>query len=419
MAGPGARGGAIVGRVRAGGSLARHDDTAVARSPWSVSRRLAFLLVLAVPACAGILGIDDPRLKDGGAADARSPDDGASDAAHADGGSGDTGAICQGVDDLGGVSERGAGCLEIVARAQDDPYQVLVVADFVYWTNFGRLAPGNVMRAALDGTNAAPFAPPSAHPKFLAEHGGLVYWGDQTSAEIDEASDQTWGSVHRRATDGGAIEVVDTDYAIRGLVATDTHAYWVMARGAVRRRPLDGGPSEIVAAGEYTLTGLDIDDGGVVRTSGGEVDSGAGGGVRQTRHDATAGWQISSIEVPWGVRIHGDFVYWTERGRWDGGLLTGGTGNVKRAARRDGQRVETLCFDQPAPLFLAVDATHVYFTNQGHGAASGQLARVAKGGGAVEVLVDGLARPHGIGIGGSYVYFTTRGDGRVWRWHKN
>lgn len=35
-----------------------------------------------------------------------------------------------------------------------------------------------------------------------------------------------------------------------------------------------------------------------------------------------------------------------------------------------------------------------------------------------ELLVSGLARPHGIALSSTHVYWTTPGDGRVWRMAK-
>jgi hypothetical protein len=65
---------------------------------------------------------------------------------------------------------------------------------------------------------------------------------------------------------------------------------------------------------------------------------------------------------------------------------------------------------------IAVDATHIYWISQGSrsdGLApwrpDGRLARVPKGGGAVEVLAQGLAGPYSLELDATHVYFTIAG----------
>lgn len=52
---------------------------------------------------------------------------------------------------------------------------------------------------------------------------------------------------------------------------------------------------------------------------------------------------------------------------------------------------------------IALDATHVYWTDWG-GAAGGIVRRVSKTGGAIEALITGLAEPLGVTVDASYVF---------------
>lgn len=51
---------------------------------------------------------------------------------------------------------------------------------------------------------------------------------------------------------------------------------------------------------------------------------------------------------------------------------------------------------------IAIDPTHVYFTDQ----AAGTLSRVPKGGGDVEIIMPQLEAPYDVAVGGAWVYWT-------------
>jgi hypothetical protein len=62
-------------------------------------------------------------------------------------------------------------------------------------------------------------------------------------------------------------------------------------------------------------------------------------------------------------------------------------------------------------LQLAADDTHLYLAGQsGGGGERGQVARVPKAGGAVEVLVDESPVPTAVAVDGTHVYWTTSGQ---------
>jgi hypothetical protein len=98
-----------------------------------------------------------------------------------------------------------------------------------------------------------------------------------------------------------------------------------------------------------------------------------------------------------------------------------GTGDMVRRVEKIGNDARTLALGQ-SPRALAVDATHVYWINEPLPVASGtdagargQVARAPKGGGAVEILADGLVQPTFLSLRGSTLYIVDAGRGDILR----
>lgn len=70
-----------------------------------------------------------------------------------------------------------------------------------------------------------------------------------------------------------------------------------------------------------------------------------------------------------------------------------------------------LASGQPQPFEVAVDETYVYFVDSGTAQDDGSVRRVAKTGGAVEILAAHEAVPQGLVVDDSTVYWTAGGNG--------
>lgn len=84
----------------------------------------------------------------------------------------------------------------------------------------------------------------------------------------------------------------------------------------------------------------------------------------------------------------------------------------------EGGAVRTLASDQPMPAGLAVDGTHVYWSNSAEGSprpGAGAVMKVAKSGGAPTTLADKLFEPRGIAVDGTHVFFATWADNTLRR----
>jgi len=107
-------------------------------------------------------------------------------------------------------------------------------------------------------------------------------------------------------------------------------------------------------------------------------------------------------DQPWGVAVDFGYVYWTT---WV--AQSGELGVIAWADKVSGE-VLALATDQDRPLRLALDETHVYWTNGDRG-EGGVLRRVPKSGGDVVTLTAGASPDGFIAVDDLDVYFIGAG----------
>jgi hypothetical protein len=74
-----------------------------------------------------------------------------------------------------------------------------------------------------------------------------------------------------------------------------------------------------------------------------------------------------------------------------------------------------LATNQANPRAIAVDASNVYWANQGSNGGDGSIVSVAKSGGTPVTLASGLSAPTALSVQSGWVYWTDQGDGMVMR----
>jgi hypothetical protein len=107
-------------------------------------------------------------------------------------------------------------------------------------------------------------------------------------------------------------------------------------------------------------------------------------------------------EQPYGVAVDAENVYWVT---WL--YQNEDYGIVARYSKQDGEIV-ALADNQLAPLRLAIDATHVYWT-AGDAGEGGIVRKVPTGGGEVTTLATGASPQGFIALDDANVYFTVEG----------
>lgn len=109
---------------------------------------------------------------------------------------------------------------------------------------------------------------------------------------------------------------------------------------------------------------------------------------------------------PHGVAVDRTHVYWTNAGTSGEGV----DGSVNEAPIGGGGAVTTLASGQIAPLSVAVDGRHVYWANSSAGTdLPGTVNEVPIDGGSVTTLASGEAYPWSVAVDGADVYWVNFG----------
>ena len=123
--------------------------------------------------------------------------------------------------------------------------------------------------------------------------------------------------------------------------------------------------------------------------------------------------EVSKVAAnPQYVAVDAGHVYWSDEAEGERGQGVTGQGSIGRA-KIDGEGIEAEWITGlTQPKGVAVDAEHVYWANAGAGATGeGTIGRAEIGGGGVTpdfVPGKGTLRPQGLAVDASHVYWSTR-----------
>jgi hypothetical protein len=108
-----------------------------------------------------------------------------------------------------------------------------------------------------------------------------------------------------------------------------------------------------------------------------------------------------------GIVLYDEHVYWTNYGY-------ASPGQVMRTLKEPlGANPETLEADLARPTGIAVDASGVYWANQGDGTVWKRSHE--PGDASAVILAQGQAGPKGVAIDATWVYWANEDDGTIWR----
>ena len=256
------------------------------------------------------------------------------------------------------------------------------------------------MELPLDGGPAVVLASTgSLQANGLAVSGTSVYWTDFRS-----------GAIESIPIGGGTATTITTGENQPQLMAIDSNnVYWavesgLLDSGSIMAVPLDGGPA-------FTVTGGGIPV-GVVAWGAGTIgytnDTWPGGSIQSISLDGGNALTVATdVTYPTSIVEQGGSYFFLAQG--DGGnsprsvwtvSVTGGTAQ--------------LLYPATGAAHMAVDATHVFWTDNSVGAVY-EAPLFPTDGAAPIVIASGLSGPDGIALGGGFVYWTNDGDGTVMR----
>lgn len=256
--------------------------------------------------------------------------------------------------------------------------------------------------------------------------GGLVEDDRAASGGGPGSSDPSSGTSSPVCSDRSLKPIATID-STAVAVATDAAFAYLALRGtpgahdgSIVKVPLAGGSPVTISSGDESPMGLALDAASVWFTSGG-ASHGAGVITRVGKDGSGKSVQARGLEWPNGIAVDDGAVYWAEGGNGDGSSAPDDRAGarVMRLEKSTGE-TSALAIRQRNPESVAVDATHVYWTNSGGAmGAAGGVMRVSKTGGAPQILAaadDAIPATYpssGVALSATDVFWTSTKSGRV------
>ena len=257
------------------------------------------------------------------------------------------------------------------------------------WLYFTDTNADNVMRVAKAGGAPVAIVPhqfaASEQPYGIAVTSTHIFWTAYFAAFIGRAG---------LAGETPLMLSTGEGYATR-IAVDDTSVYWIIP-GGIRKIGRDGGTAVAIGA-QSGARDLVVDTTGVYLTSSG-LSSGGGMVVRMGLGGEAPMTLASGLNDPQGIALDATHVYWTEKG-----------GGTVMKVPRGGGAATVLASGQQAPLGLAVVPAGVYWTNS----MGGTVMNVGLDGGSPVALLSGQRRPTQIAVDACDVYWLDEAAGTV------
>jgi hypothetical protein len=256
-----------------------------------------------------------------------------------------------------------------------------------------------------DGLGTCPptvVASGQSQPRSIAVDRQHVFW---TNAG---ASDGT-GSIMRADLDGADVVALASGRNHPfGVALDDNDVYWSeqgtmdasFTDGVLYRLGKDGScpmapcPPPILG-GQVMPAGIAVDEASIYVARAGD------GTVWRWGKDGSPGVQLSSSDpAPLFVAVSGSGLFWTDQGTSSASFADG----LVREARFDAG-VTSVASSQSMAYGIALDATYVYWTDL----YGGTVNRAPQAGGAASPIVSGSSRPVAVSVGGGWIYFAVQG----------
>jgi hypothetical protein len=241
-----------------------------------------------------------------------------------------------------------------------------------------------VMQAKADGSSPLPLATLQNTPFAVHVAGGFVYW---TSYSVD-------GVMRKTPIGGGAITNLVDAPASRDFAVGTTHIWWTREPDDMQRIPIEGIVGD--AGTIDLLTNNPLANGVTSDASSVYWVNRQDGYIKRADFDYANETPLASGDIPWDIEVDATSVYWTEQGS------SPGIGKVMKASKTDGSGNTVIAENQAGPQGIAVDATSVYWANK----EDGTIHKAPLAGGPSTVLASGQMAPANVVVDAKYVYWT-------------
>ena len=291
----------------------------------------------------------------------------------------------------GGGGAPCAGCTVVAALPMGSaPYGLAVDANNVYWTNAGNSGAtppllGSVMQAKKDGSAPVTLMANEDTPYAVHVVGGMVYW---TSYSIV-------GVMRRTPIGGGVVTNLVDAPTTRDFAVGVKSIWWTREPDDLQSVPIDGVASADSGA-IGLLTGNPLSNGITSDTDSVYWVNKQDGYVKRSDLDFSNETPLATGDIPWQIQVDATSIYWTEQGS------SAGVGKVMKAAKADGSSAVTIAMGQMNPHGIAIDATSVYWANK----EGGTINKAPLAGGATTVLAKGQLAPENVAVDATHVYWT-------------
>jgi hypothetical protein len=301
-------------------------------------------------------------------------------------------------------------CQPILLASGPMPFSVVIDDTRVYWCS-AATDPGEVRSVAKDGSNPQTIATGVHAPQGVFVDSTNVFWNEANAP----------GRAFKANKDGSNPVLLSTsNTTVQGLVADADWVYFLdlYVVGGLVKAPRNGVPEGgaplVVSGGWPYVWGVAQDSANVYWSSRGTIGSADDGGIRgkllRAPKDGSTPTVLelgsyggAALGGPVFVAVDSDQIYWTDEGN----------DTVYRAAL-DGGAPTPLAVETSLTYAISIDATDVYYTTLGPGAASGSIVRVPKdGSGPPTVIAKNLSFPSPIAIDDTAIYWGNTNGGTV------
>jgi hypothetical protein len=271
------------------------------------------------------------------------------------------------------------------------PYGLEVDANNVYWTNSGATSAnppvlGSVMQAKKDGTGAVTLTTGEDTPFAVHVAGGFVYWSSYSVASI----------MRKTPIGGGTITDLVEAPATRDFALGTSYIWWTREPDDIQRIPIGGVALGADGGGVDLLTGNPLSNGIAADSDSVYWVNKQDGYIKRSDLDFANETPLATGDVPWDIAVDATSMYWTEQGS------SPNSGKVMKASKVDGSSGVTIAMGQAGPEGIAIDATSVYWANK----ANGTIMKAPLAGGAAVVLASGQKTPVNVAVDATHVYWT-------------